>query len=123
MATARICAIIGRTRHRMVLAEMQEAASRGANLIEIRFDYIAQAPEFKRLLDAKKCELVATVRRPADGGRWGGSEDARKMLLRQCIVGGFDWVDLETDIADEIRRFKDVKRIVSYHNMKQVPEN
>src|SRR5437773_12111190 len=43
------------------------------------------------------------------------------MLLRQAIVAGFDWVDLETDVADEIRRFKNVKRIVSYHNMREVP--
>jgi 3-dehydroquinate dehydratase/shikimate dehydrogenase len=44
------------------------------------------------------------------------------MLLRQAIVAGFDWVDLETDVADEIVRFKDVKRIVSYHNMREVPD-
>jgi 3-dehydroquinate dehydratase/shikimate dehydrogenase len=43
------------------------------------------------------------------------------MLLRQAIVAGFDWVDLETDVADDIQRFKDVKRIVSYHNMREVP--
>src|SRR5438132_13134278 len=45
------------------------------------------------------------------------------MLLRQAIVGGFDWVDVETDIAEQIRRFKDVKRIVSYHNLREVPAN
>src|SRR6202040_2659976 len=27
----------------------------------------------------------------------------------------------ETDVADEIRRYKNVKRIVSYHNMREVP--
>ena len=44
------------------------------------------------------------------------------MLLKQCIVsGGFEWVDLETDIADKIRRFKSVKRIVSYHNLAEFP--
>jgi 3-dehydroquinate dehydratase/shikimate dehydrogenase len=45
------------------------------------------------------------------------------MLLRQAIVGGFDWVDLETDVADQVRRFKDVKRIISYHNLRDVPED
>ena len=45
------------------------------------------------------------------------------MLLRQAIVAGFDWVDLETDVIDGIPRFKDVKRIVSYHNLREVPEN
>src|SRR6267378_702938 len=116
-----ICVVIGRTRHKMVQIEIQEAAKRGARMIELRLDFLAKAPDFTRLLTSKPCPLVATVRRPPDGGRWGGTEEARKMLLRQAIVAGFDWVDLETEVADEIRRYKDVKRIVSYHNMREVP--
>src|SRR5947209_217781 len=110
-----ICVVIARTRHKMVLAEIQEAARRGARMIELRLDFLAKAPDLKRLLENKPCALVATVRRQADGGRWTGGEDARRMLLRQAVVDGFDWVDLETDVADGIRRYKDVKRIVSYH--------
>src|SRR5207248_7332748 len=44
-----------------------------------------------------------------------------RMLLRQAVVGGFDWVDLETDVADAIPRFGKVRRIVSYHNMRETP--
>src|SRR5438270_14028155 len=116
-----ICVVIGRTRHKMVLVEVQEAAKRGATLIELRLDFIAKAPDIKRLLAAKAAPLVATIRRRAEGGRWSGNEEARRMLLRQCIVSGFDWVDLETDVADEIRRFKNVQRIISYHNLREVP--
>jgi 3-dehydroquinate dehydratase / shikimate dehydrogenase len=116
-----LCVVIGRTRHKMVQIEIQEAAKRGARLIELRLDFLAKAPDFKRILSNKPCPVVATVRRPADGGRWGGTEEARQTLLRQAIVAGFDWVDLETDIADVIRRFRDVKRIISYHNMREVP--
>jgi 3-dehydroquinate dehydratase/shikimate dehydrogenase len=118
-----ICVVIGRTRHKMVQIEIQEAAKRGAQMIELRLDFLAKAPEYQRLLDKKPCPMVVSVRRPQDGGRWSGSEDARRMMLRQAVVAGFDWVDLETDVAQEIRRYKDVKRIVSYHNMKEVPAN
>src|SRR5437588_8201900 len=111
-----ICAIIGRTRHKMMQIEIQEAAKRGARLIELRLDFLAKAPDFKRLLANKPCPMVATVRRPADGGRWAGTEEARRMLLRQAVVAGFDWVDLETDVADDVPRFGRVQRIVSYHN-------
>jgi 3-dehydroquinate dehydratase/shikimate dehydrogenase len=45
------------------------------------------------------------------------------MILRQAIVSGFEWVDLETDIADSIKRFRDVKRIVSYHNINETPDD
>lgn len=116
-----ICVVIGRTRHKMMQIEIQEAAKQGAELIELRLDFLAKAPDFKRLLDEKPCSLVATLRRQQDGGRWPGTEEQRKMLLRQATVAGFDWIDVETDIANEIRRFKDVKRIVSYHNMREVP--
>jgi 3-dehydroquinate dehydratase/shikimate dehydrogenase len=116
-----ICVVIGRTRHKMIQVEIAEAAKRGARMIELRLDFLAKAPDFKRLLAEKPCALVATVRRQQDGGRWTGPEDQRHILLRQAIVAGFDWVDLETDIADDIRRFQKVKRIISYHNLREVP--
>jgi 3-dehydroquinate dehydratase/shikimate dehydrogenase len=119
----RVCVVIGRTRHRMVAAEVQEAAKRGATMLEVRLDYIPRAPDFRRIVAAKPCPMVATLRRREDGGRWAGTEDERRMLLRQCIVGGFDWVDLETDVANEIRRFGTAKRIVSYHNLDRVPDD
>src|SRR5262245_41853692 len=109
-----ICVVIGRTRHKMMQTEIQEAAKQGAEMIELRLDFLAKAPDFKRLLEDKPCPLVATLRRQQDGGRWSATEDQRKMLLRQATVAGFDWIDIETDVANEIRRFKNVKRIVSY---------
>ena len=118
-----ICAVIGRTRHKMMQIEIQEAAKRGARLIELRLDFLAKAPDFKRLLHNKPCPMIATVRRPSEGGRFSGSEEERLMLLRQAIVSGFDWVDLESDIADSIPRFGKVKRIVSFHDMREVPDN
>jgi 3-dehydroquinate dehydratase / shikimate dehydrogenase len=116
-----ICAVIGRTRHKMMQVEVQQAAKQGARLIELRLDFLAKAPDFKRLLDGRPCPLIATFRRPAEGGRWGGTERERQMLLRQAIVAGFDYVDLEMDVADTIRRFGKVQRIVSYHNLRETP--
>jgi 3-dehydroquinate dehydratase/shikimate dehydrogenase len=105
----------------MMQAEIQQAAKEGARLIELRLDFLKKAPDFKRLLDRKPCPMVATIRRPVDGGKWDGSEEARKALIRQAIVAGFDWVDLETDIADSIPRFGTVRRIISYHNFREMP--
>jgi len=118
-----ICVVIGRTRHQMVQIEIQEAAKQGARLIELRLDYLAKAPDFSRLLVDKPCPMIATVRRITDGGKWNSGEEARKTLLRQAIVAGFDWVDIETDVADSIPRYKEVKRIISYHNTREVPQN
>src|SRR4051794_25470491 len=105
----------------MVQAEVQEAARRGARFLELRLDFLAKPPDFKRLLENKPCPVLATVRRPADGGRWSGTEEQRRMLLRQAVVAGVDWVDLEADVVDAIPRFGKVRRIASYHNLQEVP--
>ncbi len=118
-----LCTVIGRNRHKMIQAEIQEAARRGAQMIELRLDYLTKAPDFQRLLAVKPCPLIATVRRQEDGGRWTGTEAARQMLIRQAVVAGFDWVDLEIDVATLIGRFKNIKRIVSYHNLREMPDD
>jgi 3-dehydroquinate dehydratase/shikimate dehydrogenase len=118
-----LCTVIGRNRHKMIQAEIQEAARQGAQMIELRLDYLTKSPDFKRLLALKPCPLIATVRRQEDGGRWTGTESARQMLIRQAVVAGFDWVDLETDVATVIGRFKNIKRIVSYHNLREMPDD
>lgn len=115
-------AVIGRTRHKMMQAEIQEAAKQGAKLIELRLDFLARSPDYKRLLYDRPCPVIASFRRQADGGRFTGTEEQRLMLIRQAIVAGFDYIDLEIDIIDKIPRFGKVKRIVSYHNVHEVPE-
>jgi 3-dehydroquinate dehydratase/shikimate dehydrogenase len=117
----RVLVVIGRTRHKMVVVELEEAVRRGARFIELRLDFLAKAVDFKRLLPHKQCPWVATLRRPPDGGRFAGTEEERQTVLRQAIVSGFEWVDLETDVADKIRRFGGVKRIISYHNLTETP--
>jgi 3-dehydroquinate dehydratase / shikimate dehydrogenase len=121
-APDRVCVVVGRTRHKMMQAELQEAVKRGAKFLEVRLDFLAKAVDFKRLAPFKSCPWVATIRRPQDGGRWSGTEDERQMLMRQAIVSGlFDWIDVEMDIAPIMRRFGTVKRIISYHHMTETP--
>jgi 3-dehydroquinate dehydratase/shikimate dehydrogenase len=117
------CAVIGRTRHKMMQAEIEEAAKQGAKLIELRLDFLSKPPDFKALLTNRPCPMIATFRRPADGGQWRANEDQRMMLIRQAIVAGFDFIDLERDVIGKVPRFGNVKRIVSYHNIQGVPEN
>lgn len=107
----------------MMLIEIAEAAKRGAELIEVRLDFLARAPDFKRLLENRPCPMIVTARRQQDGGRWTRPEEERLLLLRQAIVAGFDWVDLEEDIANQVPRYGKTKRIVSYHSPKAMPDD
>lgn len=118
-----ICVSIGRGRHRHMIAEHKHLVEQGAQLVELRLDYIARAVSLSRLLKDRPCPVVITVRRPADGGKWAGTEADRLMLLRQAIAEGVEYVDLEEDIAGQVPRFGKTKRIVSYHNFQETPDD
>ena len=116
-----ICAILGRGRHQALTDEWKAAADAGADLVELRIDCLRRDPDLKRIFAEKPSRFVFTIRRGADGGLWRGSEEKRQGLIRQAIVAGCDYVDLEMDIARDVRRFGKTKRVISYHNLKQTP--
>lgn len=116
-----ICVSIGRGRHRHVIAEHKFLAEHGMQLVELRLDFIEGPVQVKRLLRDRPCPAIATCRRAADGGRWQGTEEARRLVLRTAIVEGVDYVDLEDDIAGQVPRYGSTKRIVSHHDFQQTP--
>ncbi|GAC1469734.1 MAG: shikimate dehydrogenase [Isosphaeraceae bacterium] len=116
-----ICVTIGRGRHTSLAEEWKAAAEAGVELVELRIDCLRRDPDLKRILANRPTPLVFTIRRGADGGLWRGNEEKRQQLLREAIAHGGDYVDLEMDIASQIRRFGKTKRIVSYHNFKGTP--
>ncbi len=116
-----VCVSIARTRHKMMLAEHRALADRGAQLVELRLDFLQKAPDLNRLLGERPTPVIVTCRRPADQGRWAGSEEQRQMLLRSAIAAGVEYVDLEDDIAKKIPRYGKTKRIISRHNFEETP--
>lgn len=118
-----ICVSIGRSRHKHMLAEHKHLCEQGAELVELRLDYISSRVNIQRLLKDRPCQVVVTVRREQDGGKYTGSEEARLIMLREAIANGVEYVDLEDDIAGQIPRFGKTKRIVSYHSFRNTPDN
>ena len=118
-----ICVSIGRGRHKMMIAEHRHLVEQGAQLVELRLDYIRRDVNLKRLLENRPCPVIVTCRRERDGGRWSEMEESRLMLLRSAIAVGVDYIDLEEDIADSIPRFGPTKRIISYHNFRETPDD
>jgi len=118
-----ICVSLGRTRHKHMIAEHQHLAENGVKLVELRLDFIGRAVNLGRLLNDRPTPVLVAVRRREDGGRWMGSEADRRMLLRSAIVAGVEYVDLEADIAGEIPRYGNTKRVVSFHDFNSTPDN
>lgn len=118
-----ICVSVGRTRNSAMREQHETLARDGASLVELRLDYLKATPDIPGLLRDRPTPVVMTCRRKVDRGRFRGDESERIGLLKQAILGGADYVDLEGDIAKTVRRFKGTKRIISYHNFLETPEN
>ena len=118
-----ICVTIASGSHKRMIAEHERLAEEGVKLVELRLDFLRSPPDLNRLVPGRPCATVVTARRPQDGGLWKGSEDQRLTLLRTAITMQPEFVDIEADIADQIPPFGKTRRIISYHNMKVMPEN
>ena len=105
-----------------MMAEHKHLVEIGAQLVELRLDFIQSALNLKRLVDNRPGPVIITCRREQDGGKWTGTEEARQMILRSAIASGVDYVDLEDDIAGKIPRFGATKRIISHHDFRKTPD-
>jgi 3-dehydroquinate dehydratase/shikimate dehydrogenase len=100
---------------------LHRAKAEGAQIAEIRADYL-ESPDLPKILAAKPLPVIVTVRPAWEGGAWKGDEAQRVMLLEEAGKSGADYLDLE------FKAYKDLpdvesKRIVSYHDFERVPEN
>lgn len=89
-------------------------ASRQCDLIELCLDHLIKEPDVADMIQGIDKPILISCRRAQDGGKWKGSEDERLTLLRQAIVAGPAYVELDFDIAPKIPRFGNTKRVVSY---------
>jgi 3-dehydroquinate dehydratase/shikimate dehydrogenase len=117
-----ICISIAQESRRFALADMLNAAKQ-CDLLEVRLDRFGKSPDVGELLAAKPKPVIMSCRRPDDGGNWEGTEDERLAILRQCIVSRADYVEIEHDIADQIRPFPGSKRVISYTNLDTTPSD
>jgi 3-dehydroquinate dehydratase/shikimate dehydrogenase len=117
-----ICISIAQESRRMALVDMHNAA-RQCDLLEVQLDRFGKAPDISELMAHKPTPIIFSCRRPQDGGNWQGTEAERLALLRQCIISKADHVEIELDVAGEIRPFPPAKRVITYTNRQETPRN
>ena len=97
-----------------------------ADIVELRIDYIKNV-DLKRLLEKRTKAVIVTNRPVREGGRFTGSEEERIALLKLAIRLQADYVDIEHDSIQHIRRDTvhrvPTKIIVSYHNFRETPDD
>jgi len=111
-----ICISVTPSSRRLAPADLVNAAPR-CDLIELCLDNFVKTPDVGALKAIAKKPLLVSCRRPEDGGHWKGTEEERIQLLRNSIVAGPEWIELELDIADKIPRFGSTKRVISYTSL------
>lgn len=119
-----ICVPITEANVQDALAAMKKAKEKGADLVELRLDYIGDLDDAKigDLVDGIEIPKIATIRTEKDGGYWKAEEKDRINFLRTCLSFGAEYVDIEesTDIGwryEISKACKDngSKMIISHH--------
>jgi 3-dehydroquinate dehydratase/shikimate dehydrogenase len=116
-----ICITIAQESRRLALADMLNAAQMGADLLEVRLDGFDKDPNPAELLAARRKPVLFSCRRRRDGGNWKGTEDERLMLLRQAVIAGADYIELEPDVASQVRRYGKTQRVIAFTELAETP--
>jgi len=118
---SRLCLILAE-KDLGALERKLDACRSSSPYVEVRFDYL-EHPQIPRVPSKPRPALIATCRRPEDGGRFQGSETDRLQLLGQAARSGFDWVDLEQDAAEPPDLPADVRIVRSHHDFGRFPSD
>lgn len=111
-----ICISVTPTSRQLAKVDLLNAASR-CDLIELCLDHLHREPDIPDLLGAVDKPVLVSCRRPQEGGHFQGSEEDRQKLLRQAIVAGPAYIELDFDIAGSIPRFGNTQRVISYTSL------
>lgn len=111
-----ICISVTPTSRRLAAADLFNA-SRQCDIIELCLDHLAKKPDVGALLEAVDKPILISCRRPEEGGHWEGTDDERIQLLRNAIVAGPAYVELDLETASKIPPFGDTKRVIAYTNL------
>lgn len=98
-------------------------AVEGADLVEMRLDWVDR-PDAQAALEGRLRPVILTCRAAWEGGRFTGSEEARRRILEAGIAAGAEFVDIEAraSFAPELIRARRGRGVVlSTHVFGPVP--
>ncbi len=124
-----ICIPIVAQDNKEALQQMDRAFAL-ADTVELRIDSIQQV-DLKRLLAASRGKVLVTNRKQDEGGCFAGEENERVGLLREAIILGADFIDMEMSthedhlkkVHETIQQYGNKTRlIISRHDFAGTPE-
>ena len=103
---------------------LQRDRAVGADLVELRLDYVAR-PDVAGALADRRGPVIVTCRPTWEGGRFDGAEEERRRLLAQALERGAEYVDIEwrAGFDDLIRGRRGRNIVVSTHDFARLPDD
>ncbi|KAJ0014174.1 hypothetical protein Pint_20643 [Pistacia integerrima] len=124
-----ICAPVMAETVDQMLVQMGKAKKLGADLVEVRIDFLknfSPRSDLSILIKQAPLPTLITYRPKWEGGEYDGNESQRQDALRLAMELGADFIDIELKVAQEFynsigKRPEKVKIIVSSHNYENTP--
>ena len=117
-----LCISVAPVSRKLAKADLLNAANR-CDLIELCLDHLLKEPDVGDMLQGIPKPILVACRRPQDGGKFVGTEEERMTLLRQAIVAGPQYVELDLETAPRVPRFGKTKRVVSVLSLDGPPDD
>jgi 3-dehydroquinate dehydratase/shikimate dehydrogenase len=118
-----ICVSLTEPTSAQVVARLPEL-SVAADLVEVRGDCIGDL-DLLAILRAKDGALLFCCRPTAQGGRYDGDEERRRLILLEAVKRGYDYVDveLESGFLDVMAEKAGRGLVVSHHDHEGTPDD
>ncbi|KAL2345741.1 hypothetical protein Fmac_007026 [Flemingia macrophylla] len=130
-ATLLCTPLVGTTLPQMLI-QMRRANEIGADMVEIRLDYLRSfnpTHDLQTLIKESPLPTIITYRPTWQGGKYEGDETKRQDVLRLAMDLGADYVDVELQVANDFnssickKKPHNFKVIVSSHNFHDTPSS
>jgi len=111
-----ICISVTPESRQLAKVDIYNAANQ-CDLVEVCLDRLHKEPDVKDMISGCKKPVLISCRPPHEGGKFDGTEEERLALLRQAIIAGPDYVELDPVSAMKIPRFGKTQRVVSFASL------
>jgi 3-dehydroquinate dehydratase/shikimate dehydrogenase len=115
-----LCISVAPVSRKLAKADLLNAA-RQCDLVELCLDHFLKEPDVGDILQGIGKPILIACRSSQSGGRFDGTDEERRTLLRQAIVAGPEYIELDLESAAKIPRFGKTKRIVSVTSLNGPP--
>src|SRR5690349_7116093 len=110
--------VTGATMRELLAA--RDAATVG-DMVELRLDGVRDV-DVAGALRGRRTPAVVTCRAAWEGGRFDGSEEERRAILRQALEAGAEFVDVEWRAGfDDLIALDPARMVVSFHDFTGIP--